>query len=130
MTDAALVRDFYATWNPDHLADDVEWRLAEGFPSAGDYRGRRAVFEDWWPRHAAIFPEWQARVEHVVDGGEAVVVVLGTYTGRAAGSDTRFEVPFAHAWRIRDGKIAAFDQHTNTLAFHRILAASDGEGRG
>lgn len=121
MTNEQLIRDFYATWNPEHLAEDVEWRMAQGFPSDGHYRGRRAVFEDWYPRHAAIFPEWQAEVDRVLDSGEAVVV-LGTYRGRAVRGDP-FAVPFAHVWRISGGKIAAFDQYTNTLSFERILAA-------
>jgi uncharacterized protein len=121
MTDAELVSDFYATWNQDHLAEDVEWRMAEGFPSDGHYRGRRAVFEEWWPRHAELFPEWRAEPEHVLGAGEAVVV-LGTYRGRASTSDLRVAVPFAHVWWMKNGKIAKFEQHTNTLLLDRALA--------
>lgn len=120
MDNAAIVRDFYATWNPEDLAEDVEWRLAEGFPSDGHYRGRKAVFEEWWPRHAALFPEWKANPEHVLDAGDAVVV-LGTYSGRAGTSEHKVRVPFAHIWWMKDGKVAAFDQHTNTLMLHRAI---------
>jgi hypothetical protein len=122
-TNEAVVRDFYADWNPGHLADDVEWRLAEGFPSGGHYRGREAVLEQWWPRHAALFPEWQAQPRHFLDAGQAVVV-LGTYAGRAAASEQCFEIPFAHLWWLKDGRIAAFDQHTDTLALDRASRAA------
>ena len=96
MSNSAVVRDFYASWNPEHLAEDVEWRMAEGFPSDGHYRGRQAVFEQWWPRHSALFPEWRASPDHFLDAGSAVVV-LGTYAGRAVGSERSFSVPFAHS---------------------------------
>ena len=72
MDDVELVRDFSSSWSPEHLAGDVEWRLAEGFPSGGACRGRAAV-------------------------------------------------PFAHVWWLREGRIAAFDQHNATLMLQRAI---------
>jgi hypothetical protein len=120
MDNAAIVRDFYATWNPDHLADDIEWRMAEGYPSDGHYRGHKGVFEEWWPRHIALLPELKAYPEHFLDSGSAVVVI-GTYAGRVTPSGAEAAVPFVHVWWMKDGKMAAFDQHTNTLMLHRAM---------
>ncbi len=119
MTNADIVRDFYATFNPDHLDEDVEWRLAEGFPSEGHYRGRAGVFEQWWPRHTAIFTDWKAEPAHYAEG-EGLVVVLGTYVGTSPVGES-LTVPFVHVWWMKDGKVAAFEQHTNTLTVHRAF---------
>lgn len=54
-SDVETVRRFHATLDPSILDGEVEWVLAEGFPAGGRHRGRRAVFEEWWPRHAALF---------------------------------------------------------------------------
>ena len=123
MDNAAIVRDFYATWNAHHLAEDVEWRMAEGFPSDGHYRGRAGVFEEWWPRHVALLPELKAYPEHFLDGG-AAVVVLGTYAGRVGRTGEHVSLPFVHVWWMKDGRIAAFDQHTNTLMLDKALRSA------
>jgi len=115
-----LIRKWYETLDPEFLDEDIDWRLAEGFPADGHYRGRKPVFEEWWPKLAALFDEWKATPERLLDGGEAVVT-LGNYTGVAKATGRRFKVPFVHIWWIRDGKIVKFDHHTNTLLLHRIV---------
>jgi ketosteroid isomerase-like protein len=115
-----IVRRWYATFDPDLVHEDIEWNLAEGFPSEGHYRGRKAVFEEWWPKLCTYFDDWKANVEHVLDAGDAIIG-LGHYTGRAKATGRALHVPFVHVWWTRAGKIAKLDQHTNTLILHRII---------
>lgn len=116
-----IIRRWYETLDPTILDEDVDWKLAEGFPSGGHYRGRRAVLEDWWPRHAALFDAWKAIPGRLLDAGEAVVV-LGRYTGTARATGQDFQVPFAHVWWMRDGQIVALGQYVDTLLLQRVLA--------
>ena len=108
-----IVEQFYATLDPAYLHEDAELRMAPTFPNRGTYRGPKGMFEEWWPKHAATFSEWQAVIDHLLDAGTAVTV-LGRYKGRAAATGRSFEVPFAHIWWMKDGRLAALDQHCDT----------------
>ena len=119
-----IVRRFYAMLDPAILDENIDWKLADGFPTGGRYRGRKAVFEEWWPRHASQFSEWQATPERLLDAGEAVIA-LGHYRGVTKATGRSFEVPFAHVWWLRDGLIVALGQYTDTLLLHRALASED-----
>jgi hypothetical protein len=50
-----IIREWYATLNPDIVDENVDWELADGFPADGHYHGRQAVFAEWWPKLAAQF---------------------------------------------------------------------------
>ena len=132
-SDVETIRRFHATLAPSILDGEVARMLAGGFPAGGRHRGRRAVFEEWWPRHAALFSAWQAVPEALLyaaapasgtppDAGEAAVVALGRHRGVARGSGRAFGMPFAHVWRLREGRIVALSQHMDTLLPHRALA--------
>jgi ketosteroid isomerase-like protein len=43
------------------------------------------------------------------------VVSLGAYAGTNRATGKRMHAPFAHVWRIADGKLQRFDMHTDTL---------------
>ena len=115
-----IIRDWYVTLDPAVLHEDAELRMAPTFPNKGIYRGPKGMFEEWWPKHAAIFSAWQAVPDEILDAGDAITV-LGRYVGRAAASGRSFEVPFAHIWRMRDGRIASLDQYCDTHLLRQAL---------
>jgi ketosteroid isomerase-like protein len=115
-----MLKEWYATMDRRFLHDEYEMRLAPGFPNGGTYRGAQGMFEDWWPKHAALFTAWKARPREMLDAGHAVTV-LGDYHGRMAGTDKEVHLPFVHVWRIRDGRLAALDQICDTLRLHEML---------
>ena len=43
-----------------------------------------------------------------------VVVALGEYSATFKATGKPFRAPFAHVWRLQDGKVAAFEQYTDT----------------
>lgn len=99
------------------MAPDIVWNEAEGNPYAdlNPYIGPDAVMSDLMTR---LVSEWGdisvTPQEFVVDGDR--VVVFGRYTETWKASGTRIDIPFVHSWTVRDGKLAAFQQYTDTAA--------------
>ncbi len=102
---------------------DIVWREAEGFPYGGTYHGPEAVLEHVFKKLGTEWEGFRATPSEFIDGGEAVVV-LGTYTGTYRASGGALEVPFAHVWKLRDGRVTAFTQYTDTLLVHRAMQAA------
>ena len=103
------------------LAPDARWTEMAGFPYAGTYVGpdevRRGVLE----RIAADWDGYTAAITELVDGGDTIVG-LGTYSGTHKASGRSFEARVAHVWRLRDGRVVAFEQFTDTARVRDALA--------
>jgi ketosteroid isomerase-like protein len=101
------------------MADDIRWAEADGFPLAGTYVGPQAVLDGVFMRlgeigdHFSVVPE-----QYVADGD--TVVMLGTYTWKHTATGEPASVKMAHVWTIRDGKIAAFQQHVDTVRVREL----------
>lgn len=106
----------------DMLHPSVEWTDAEGFPTAGTYVGLDAV-KGMFARVGSEFARFAAVPSAYVADGDHVVV-LGEYgithkvTGRSA------TVPFAHVWRLEEGRIRRFRQFTDGPAFQRVAGVA------
>jgi ketosteroid isomerase-like protein len=102
------------------LHPGVNWTEAEGFPYGGTYTGREAVFQNVFMKLAT---EWEGFAavprEFVEDRG--TVVALGDYSGAYKTTGKRFSAPFAHVWKIQDGKVVSFRQHTDTAVVRRAM---------
>jgi ketosteroid isomerase-like protein len=104
------------------LADPLRWTEAEGFPYySGDWRSPAEVRDKLL---VALQRDWDAFSatphEFFVSGDR--VVALGVYEGVAKATGRRLRAPFAHAWTVRDGKVATFDMYTDTHLVRRALA--------
>ena len=53
--------------------------------------------------------------------GADTVVALGEYRGTYKANGRSFRAPFAHVWKLRDGQVAAFHQHTDTELVQRAV---------
>ncbi len=101
----------------------IEWQQAQGLPHGGTYHGveavRRSIFDpldtEWWE-------EFSADPDEFLDAGDDVVV-LGRYRGIAKGTGKRLDVPFVHAWRLREGKAVLFRQFLDTRGWVEALAS-------
>jgi len=102
------------------FAEDLVWREAEGFPHGGIYHGPQQVLDNVFvPLGSEWAPFEVAAERHVAEGD--TVVSLGRYSGTFKATGKQFSAPFAHVWTLRDGKIAGFEQFTDTAVVQRAL---------
>jgi ketosteroid isomerase-like protein len=93
----------------------IVWNEAENFPYAdrNPYVGPMAVAEGVFGRIGAEWDQFQATPGEILDAGDTVVA-LGRYTGTFKTTGKQLNAQFAHVWRVRNGKIAAFQQYADT----------------
>lgn len=128
MTNGEIIKGIYesfATGNVPAILgafdESMSWTEAEGFMYAGTYVGANAIVENVFMRLATEWEGFAAVPTKFVDGGDGNVVSFGTYSGKYLKTDKSINVPFAHEWELRDGKVVKFVQHTDTLVIARDL---------
>ncbi len=123
-----LVRGFYAAVAAGDvpgvvalLHPQLEWTEAKGFPYySGTWTQPHDVVEKLlvplmrdWDNFAAVADDF------IVEGDR--VVSLGAYSGVAKATGKAMHAPFAHVWRVADGKLKRFDMYTDTFLVDRAL---------
>lgn len=117
-----LVRSLYDAFargdGPGALAlmdPGIVWNEAENFPYAdrNPYVGPMAVAEGVFFRLATEWENFQAVPSEILDAGETVIS-LGRYKGKHNTTGIALDAQFAHVFRVRNGKIAGFQQFTDT----------------
>src|SRR3954471_804725 len=96
------------------MAPEVEWMQADGFPYPGTHRGPDAVLNGVFMRLGTEWDGYQAVPDELISDGDSIVA-LGDYSGTYKATGKSFRAPFAHAWKLRDGKIVHFVQYTDTV---------------
>jgi uncharacterized protein len=94
----------------------VEWRLAEGHPysPAGEaWVGHAAVVENFFVRAGADWDAFGVAVRDLHDAGEVIVAEV-RYSGRFPATGRELDAQGCHVWRLRDGKVVAFQQYVDT----------------
>ncbi len=129
-TPVAMVRAFYTAVGagdvPAVLAllhPDLEWTEAEGFPYySGTWTRPQEVVEKLL---APLMRDWDGfsaiADDFIVEGDR--VVSLGAYAGVSKVTGKAMRAPFAHVWRVADGRLKRFDMYTDTLLVDRALRA-------
>jgi ketosteroid isomerase-like protein len=127
-----LVRNVYAAFAAGDIpgvlgamSPDIEWNEAENFPLAdgNPYRGPEAILHGVFARLGSEWEGFAPRPEEFLDAGDTIIV-LGRYTGSFKATGKRMDAQLAHVWRVRDGKIHAFDQYTDTLQAARVTGTA------
>ena len=104
------------------LSSDVQWTEAEGFPYGGTYHGPKGVLEGVFMRLGSEWNGFAAVPDEFIEGGDTIVV-LGKYSGTYKATGKSFQAPFAHVWKVSEGKATKFVQYVDTLLVHRALQA-------
>ena len=104
------------------MADDIEWYEAEGMPYGGVHRGPQAVAEKVFAPLVADVEGFTVSPEDVIASGDRVAVV-SRYTGTGKATGRSLDLPVAHVWDVRDGKIARFRQFADTAKFLEVVPA-------
>ena len=123
-----LVRAFYTAVSRGDvpgivglLHPDLAWTEAEGFPYySGTWRSPQEVVDKLLVPLMRDWDEFSAVADDFIVEDHRVVS-LGAYAGISRTKGARMRAPFAHVWRIADGKLARFDMYTDTLLVRRAL---------
>ena len=128
MSPTETVRAFYSALGrgdaPTALAqlcDKLEWTEADGFPYfSGTWRTPQEVAENLL---VPLSKDWES---FAVDADSFVsqaseVVAFGVYRGVNRATGRTLAAPFAHRWRVSDGRIASFVQYTDTILVRRAM---------
>ncbi len=123
----SVVREMYAAFAAGDearlrqlLHPDVAWRQCEGFPGGAHRRGVEAVLAGVLRGNRATWRGFAAPIERYVASGDDVVA-LGRYEGTHAETGKAMRAVFAHVYRVRDGRIVAFDQYADTWPMVRAM---------
>jgi uncharacterized protein len=115
-----VVRDWYNTHDPNLLATDCVWEIAQGFPHGGIYQGSQTIVENFFPKLQEDFDVWDAEVDRIMIADD-ILLGLGSYIGRTKSNGIEVKVLFAHLWKVQGGKIVWFRNYTDTLLLAHAL---------
>jgi ketosteroid isomerase-like protein len=127
----ALIEEIYAAYAQgnsqfilDHITDDVDW-INEGpdsIPYAGTFKGPKNV-QRFFEALASTVEDGRVTAEDWITQGDKVVST-GRFTARVTASGRRIDVPVAHVFTIRNGKIARWVGYADTARVAEAYAAS------
>ena len=103
------------------MAPDIRWIEADGFPYAGTYIGPDAILNGVFMRLATEWDGFGAGIDDINASGETVVAI-GHISGAYKATGKHFKAPTVHVWSFRDGKIASFQEYTDTVLVQRALS--------
>lgn len=109
------------------LDAQIVWREAENFVYAdhSPYVGVDAVLSGLFARLGGEWDNFSAVPEQIVDGGDTVVA-LGRYGGVYKATGAKVNAQFVHVFRFKNGKVAEFQQYTDTAQFKDVVARRAG----
>jgi uncharacterized protein len=104
------------------LDPQVEWLEAENFIYAdgNPYVGPEAVLQGVFMRLGTEWEGFSVSPQEIHDAGETIVS-QGHYSGTYKQTGQRVRAQFAHLFTFRDGKVAKFQQYTDTAQFLKAV---------
>lgn len=104
----------------------IEWREAEGNPyepTGASWIGPDAVVQNLFVKLGSDWDGFAAHPKEFYDAGDTVVVE-GRYTGTNVVSGRSMDIQMAHVWKVRDGKLASFQQYVDTAALQAAMGTT------
>ncbi|HPE32544.1 MAG TPA: nuclear transport factor 2 family protein [Parvularculaceae bacterium] len=121
------VYDGFATGDMEKVAGamspDIVWNEAESAPYADNnpYVGPDAIFSGLFARLGGEWDHFEAiPAQMVAEGGD--VAVFGRYHGTHLATGKTLNAQFVHHWMVKDGKIASFQQYTDTAQHVAVMS--------
>jgi uncharacterized protein len=103
------------------MLEETHWIEAAGLPYGGTYRGFGDIAANVFGPIGRDVQGFSAVPDEIISAGEDRVLSLGRYRGTGAGGV--LDVPFAHLWTVREGRITHFVQHVDSHLFRQALEA-------
>ena len=124
---AELIGDLYKAFAAGDIpsvlagfASDVSWTDAEGFPYGGTYVGPDEILKNVFMKLGTEWDGYSAVPHEFISEGDTVVSI-GEYSGKYKATGKSFRAPFAHVWKVQNGKIVRFRQFTDTFIVQKAL---------
>ena len=105
-----------------HVAENVTWTEARGFPYAGTYVGLASIVKNVFSRLGSEWINYKFTPEDYV-ANEDKVVAYGTYSGTYKGTGKYFEARVAHLWKLKAGKIISFEQFVDSQTVNNSMTS-------
>lgn len=96
-----------------HVAKNISWTEAQGFPYAGTYIGLESITQNVFKRLGSEWIDYKFTPEDYISN-EDKVVAYGTYSGTYKKTNKYFEARVAHIWKLNNGKIISFEQFVDS----------------
>jgi hypothetical protein len=110
--------EFFATKNNNAIRqifdENIQWNQMKGFPGGGQYIGADAVFEKVFTGFRENWTDWKATITRYIDSSDGAFVI-GFYEGTFNATGKYMKAEFACEYKVKDGKITAFNQYTDTF---------------
>ena len=106
---------------------DIEFIVADGFPSGGRWVGRDTVFDDFFPQSFNSWKRLVPEVDEIFAADGDAVAVRGRYVGSTRETGTPFDVPYVHLWRVRDERLIWLQQYVDTAVIQAAIAGKTRE---
>ncbi len=105
------------------LDPQINWNEGENFIYAdhSPYIGVDKLLSGLFARLAGEWEGFSAVPHEIVDGGETVVA-LGRYGGVYKATGAKVNAQFVHVFKFKGGKIAHFQQYTDTAQFKEVVS--------
>ncbi|WP_010254460.1 nuclear transport factor 2 family protein [Myroides injenensis] len=117
MTNLAIIKSTYEGRNSEengqnlanHVATDIVWTEAKGFPYAGTYIGIEAIVNNVFKRLAEEWIDYKFTPQTYISEDNKVIAI-GLYTGTYITTNKYFEARVVHIWTLNNHKITSFEQ--------------------
>ena len=121
MTNLEIVRSTYEGKTSEengqnlakHVAGNISWTEAKGFPYGGTYIGLENITKNVFSRLGSQWINYKFTPEDYV-ASEDKVVAYGTYSGTYKLTGKLFKARVAHLWKLKDEKIISFEQFVDS----------------
>ena len=104
------------------MADDIVWHEAENnkWADGNPYVGPQAVAAGVCARVPEEYDSFVVEIGQVAAEGDTVVM-QGRYRAKVKASGAEIAPQIVHWWTVKDGKIATFQQHVDTLLLAKAV---------
>ncbi len=99
---------------------NIAWNQMKGFPNGGQYTGADAIFDKVFGEFRQHWTDWKATITRYIDSGDGVFVI-GFYEGTYNHTAKSMKADFACKYKVKDGKITAFNQYTDTFLIGQAM---------
>ena len=131
MTNLEIVRSTYEGKTSEengknlaaHVADNISWTEARGFPYGGTYVGFDSIVKNVFSRLGSEWINYKFTPEDYVVNDDKVVA-YGTYSGTYKTTGKYFEARVAHLWKLKAGKIISFEQFVDSETVNNAIVTA------